>query len=498
MQKISNHSRFENNERWDAHKDIIEHLYCTLDKPLGEVTQVLREQYDFHATQRMYKARLKKWGFRKYLSKEEFLEAQRQTHSGTAVLPVAQGRQLDSRRLKAAIELANRRRRIGTCAKRLTAPDSIRLPEGALYEMQRYLLVSFEQQRWDHSKFDFFQNATCEWAHDIREAGLQISKRDNRALGFQLIDQCCARFQSVLRQQESLLIWAIHLGIIALAEARNDQAALTLVRFMVGMCSIELGSNHPLTILCARFQMMGIDQVKASFTSMVRAHLEVFRKQLGSTNVYIALARLVVAQWLYSTGLMSFDASLREVRRVFLDLKGSPGGDGDSAFGLTWVGSLLAGWLMASRQYADARAALQDMKQWHRERGLTYDEKELPCFQAIRAAIKDNLVEHNMKGSSPSSISGLPTDHQLTEITISQKSKLSSPTAMMVKSEAADCYETLQPGELELLFHGDDNSKMGDPHLWDIAREYYFEPSRRGKEFWQLQAMSLRTRALEK
>lgn len=35
---------------WDAHKDLIEHLYCELGLPLKQVAGKLQAKHDFHAT----------------------------------------------------------------------------------------------------------------------------------------------------------------------------------------------------------------------------------------------------------------------------------------------------------------------------------------------------------------------------------------------------------------------------------------------------------------
>lgn len=48
---------------WEAHKATIKKLYIDDGKPLRELIRVMEKEHDFPATQRMYKARFKQWGF---------------------------------------------------------------------------------------------------------------------------------------------------------------------------------------------------------------------------------------------------------------------------------------------------------------------------------------------------------------------------------------------------------------------------------------------------
>ncbi|ROW04866.1 hypothetical protein VMCG_04885 [Cytospora schulzeri] len=50
---------------WEDHKDKIRHLYLDQGKPLKEVIETMARAYNFHATEKMFKIRLKHWGFSK-------------------------------------------------------------------------------------------------------------------------------------------------------------------------------------------------------------------------------------------------------------------------------------------------------------------------------------------------------------------------------------------------------------------------------------------------
>ncbi|KUI63065.1 Filamentous hemagglutinin [Cytospora mali] len=48
---------------WEGHKATIKKLYIDDGKPLRELIRIMEKEHDFPATQRMYKARFKQWGF---------------------------------------------------------------------------------------------------------------------------------------------------------------------------------------------------------------------------------------------------------------------------------------------------------------------------------------------------------------------------------------------------------------------------------------------------
>jgi hypothetical protein len=57
--------------QWENHRARIVRLYENEEKTLKEVMQIMREQHDFKATQKMYKSKLKLWKARKYVTKRE-------------------------------------------------------------------------------------------------------------------------------------------------------------------------------------------------------------------------------------------------------------------------------------------------------------------------------------------------------------------------------------------------------------------------------------------
>ncbi|KUJ17346.1 uncharacterized protein LY89DRAFT_51488 [Mollisia scopiformis] len=60
-----------NNQKWDAHKDEIRHIYLDEDKTLQETMQAIESTHHFKASVRKWKMRLKEWNFEKNIPSKE-------------------------------------------------------------------------------------------------------------------------------------------------------------------------------------------------------------------------------------------------------------------------------------------------------------------------------------------------------------------------------------------------------------------------------------------
>ncbi|KAG6353658.1 hypothetical protein INS49_005366 [Diaporthe citri] len=73
--KTSSGGRCPSRYDWSKHMPTIKHLYIEEDKTLKEVMGIMEKEHNFIATARMYKIRLKKWGYTKNVSvKSEEIE----------------------------------------------------------------------------------------------------------------------------------------------------------------------------------------------------------------------------------------------------------------------------------------------------------------------------------------------------------------------------------------------------------------------------------------
>lgn len=77
---------------WEEIKDAVEHFYVTNKRPLKDVRAILKREYNFRATERMYKTRLSQWGFAKNARGEDYraLAALHRTRKDSAGKPATE------------------------------------------------------------------------------------------------------------------------------------------------------------------------------------------------------------------------------------------------------------------------------------------------------------------------------------------------------------------------------------------------------------------------
>ncbi|KAI0470585.1 Clr5 domain-containing protein [Xylariaceae sp. FL0804] len=71
VERRTEHAEQHSHHEWDIVKPIIWKLYMEDNRPLKLVMRTIAEDYDFHATTRMYKIRFRRWGWRKNRTKDQ-------------------------------------------------------------------------------------------------------------------------------------------------------------------------------------------------------------------------------------------------------------------------------------------------------------------------------------------------------------------------------------------------------------------------------------------
>ncbi|KAH8891208.1 hypothetical protein GQ53DRAFT_151489 [Thozetella sp. PMI_491] len=123
-------------EEWDEIKDLFISLYLDQEKSLAEVRRFLGQHFNFHATPRQYKVRIKKWGAYKQ-DKHDESRSGSQRHSSTAAAPIGTTRPRGTRLVVAHPGRFQRWARPG-----ITGLPSLSGPLGAL---QR---ATYGTQKW--------------------------------------------------------------------------------------------------------------------------------------------------------------------------------------------------------------------------------------------------------------------------------------------------------------------------------------------------------------
>ncbi|KAJ9134662.1 hypothetical protein NKR23_g10022 [Pleurostoma richardsiae] len=114
---------------WESHKETIRRLYLGEWKPLREVIKIMSEEYGFHATEKMYKVKIRVWGWGKNNTEKEIARLLRLEQ-----LRFAEGKATQVTRHGKPVKMREYLRRKGRTEYDLLCPEPgalpINLPEG--------------------------------------------------------------------------------------------------------------------------------------------------------------------------------------------------------------------------------------------------------------------------------------------------------------------------------------------------------------------------------
>lgn len=282
-----------------------------------------------------------------------------------------------------------------TVPRCIRTPDVIRLTESALYEVSTYSKTNLEARRWDFSTDNNLTSETATWGIQLVQTAMHIRER-NHNLGFRLLNECCAQFRSILHKQQSILVWAILVVVIKL-DAANEKVALAFIRFVAEMCSIEIGSLHPLAKLChdmlSIIKLLGLSQAKLSARLILISQLEVFRGKPGQDNFFVDFTNAVMVQWLNDCGMVSDEPSPAASETVIHRTQETVS-DPEVYYRQVQIGLLLAGRLTWKKNHYKAVVVLRLIDEANRMSDLiVYDQsKVLTNHMRAKACVGERLA----------------------------------------------------------------------------------------------------------
>ncbi|KAI1840436.1 hypothetical protein JX266_013363 [Neoarthrinium moseri] len=288
---------------WESHKGLIAYFYLTCGKTLREVKEIMHQQYSFQATERMYKARLKTWGFRKYLKS---CEAEGFAHTPVEGpqdhVPVMCQRQLVSKRemaLNTQKELSsthcmgvetglNPNPPVYLGLKRIEPPDHLRSSEAALWAVVNYSKASFETMRWNLTDHDLGADRTRIWWIEIQLAAQAVKDGRETEAGFAALSKCCGQYRSILQRDDAILIHCSYTAILQLAAIGKDLAML-LLNFISELCHIELGPSHPVAAFWASIRNIGVSGARDAAEPIMKAQLSLIEDHASPGSLAAAI-----------------------------------------------------------------------------------------------------------------------------------------------------------------------------------------------------------------
>ncbi|KAF3008149.1 hypothetical protein E8E14_002840 [Neopestalotiopsis sp. 37M] len=279
-------------EDWQNHRDVITRLWWEDDKPLKEVQAIMADKHDFHASDKMYKGRLKAWGLLKNLKSKDADQIMGLAKSGVATGPlVIRGRNMGSKkwqkrlnRVTAPDELTGSammgRRSSGLVIAlplpgHLAAPDTLRLTEAGLIAIRDFATLQFTSQAWDLSglPYDFDSDKTDNWSTGIMLAAQNLVKDRTSANNFAILNKCFDQYQAVVEQASPMLIPSTLNNVIRLLPV--PEISQSLLSYAANLINIRLGEDHPLSRLLSQLNILGAAQVPLVARTILNAYFDI-------------------------------------------------------------------------------------------------------------------------------------------------------------------------------------------------------------------------------
>ncbi|KAI1840562.1 hypothetical protein JX266_013226 [Neoarthrinium moseri] len=369
-------------EEWDAQKEQILHLYIELNKPLRQVADIMRQKHGFCASPKQYKHRFKVWGMRKNLTRNERDDVWLKAARGQAAqLPLVKGRQLGSQRLKNFI--ANR------AEVRIVQPglpESLKLAESAMRAT-----VIYSEDWVKHMaivKDDLAGVRTRGWWVDITSAATRIKDQPDSPAGFAMLNDCCSRFQSVLRYWDSNLVQCTYFALLSLANAGEEVARL-FIKFAAELCAIELGPSHPFTMLWVSIHAMGISEARQAEVPILTAYFNIVLGNIDMGHPMWLTSKYFLGSFLYRAGAVDASTVLEMFASSLGQLSEHCAAGGKYArYWATWSNSLST---LTSEvdttlgPHHDALLSICHVEEWDKNYQFTLDNIEIDVTQAFGA-----------------------------------------------------------------------------------------------------------------
>ncbi|KAK7908790.1 hypothetical protein PG985_016093 [Apiospora marii] len=302
---------------WNEHRETITRLYWDENKPLKEVSSIMREEHGFHATDRMFKMRFSAWGLQKNLKKLDLQKIASEAYlTKKPKLPVIRGRQLGSRRLQQRLKKANScsKEQLQTASSnqvlqciRLASPGSAGAAEKSIQAILEYTESRFRTKAWHvDGEYDFNQDTANAWWLNIKTAHSDIENGKFTARGFKLLNELFAGYGQLIQQQHPQTILASIAGY-ALLSTVDTALGESLLNYIAGLSSIKLGATHPYTRIWANLRNTRAAQHTVS--TLITAHFDVISIHAPGNNRFRLASLIQILAGLKAAGMISFESA---------------------------------------------------------------------------------------------------------------------------------------------------------------------------------------------
>ncbi|KAH7161994.1 Clr5 domain-containing protein [Dactylonectria estremocensis] len=293
-------SNVHSEEEWARLQPHITKLYSDEAKSLKEVMEAMERGYDFHATPRMYKHRLQKWGLdKKYKEKEvihmSLLKKQREALGKRSIFFV-RGKEVDWEQIE---KYLHRRPDLKTKIRagmlkmssdsfdivcRSPSPDPILHASNTLQytdELLR-LLDGYYVSSLSECPSGKRVNKVRDYAAAIRcfrrlDQARTMILANMLEPGFLALNKSLDDLKFVVRDQDATLIFYL-CDVVTIFDQRHSPLVVELLRHTYGILQITFGESHPLVWLLRRLILLPeIDRYEVIAT-VVKAAVDKFER----------------------------------------------------------------------------------------------------------------------------------------------------------------------------------------------------------------------------
>ncbi|KAI1447710.1 hypothetical protein F5Y02DRAFT_415712 [Annulohypoxylon stygium] len=342
---------------WANYRDTITSLYLDQNKSLKEVMRIMREEYYFYATEKMYKIRFNKWGLHKKLRAHQVAELLVQRGKRAAVgkssVSFVGGRKIDADRLNTylrrvsparrkeliailsgRVEMAGTQKRsiediicrtpspepepeLEVLPRPLNAPDSLRLPEECMQIVQSYIGGAFDSALWKTTpnKELVFPPRGKTWLDPVSSAR-QLFINGFTEQGFRMIRITFDGYRDVMSRQDPSLLVETCLALGALRQS-GPGLAESLINYSYNMSRILFGPRHPLHLLFGRLKNASSSEI-AQFSGMI---LEMFLKRIQLDTRLKPTYLATVYRAMLNSEFIEMEAAQQYMQGLLTDLR---------------------------------------------------------------------------------------------------------------------------------------------------------------------------------
>ncbi|KAK8041749.1 hypothetical protein PG993_006272 [Apiospora rasikravindrae] len=309
---------------WTKHRETITRLYWDENKPLKEVSSIMREQHGFHATDRMFKMRFSAWGLQKNLKKQDLQKIASEAYlNKKPKLPVIRGRQLGSRRLQQRFQRASAtsKQQLQNASSnhvlqciRLASPGSAGAAEKSIQAMLEYTESRFATRAWHvEGEYNFDQDTGNAWWLNIKTAQGDIQSGKFTARGFKLLNSLFADYGQLIQQQHPQTVLATVAGYASLS-CIDPALGESLLNYIVSLSNIKLGPTHPYARIWTNLR--NTRAAKHTVSTLVTAHFDVISIHAPGGNRFRLASLIQILAALQGAQMISFESSYAALSEI--------------------------------------------------------------------------------------------------------------------------------------------------------------------------------------